>query len=56
MIERIEKELLLAQEKWQEDIKQHRETVTEDDVAEVIGMMTGIPTKRVAEKEQGRLA
>jgi len=45
-----------AKAKWEEDIKDHRETVTEDDVAEVIAMMTGIPTKRVAEKEQGRLA
>lgn len=45
-----------AKAKWEEDIKDHRETVTEDDVAEVIGMMTGIPTKRVAEKEQGRLS
>ena len=46
----------LTKTKWEEDIKDHRETVTEDDVAEVIAMMTGIPTKRVAEKEQGRLA
>ena len=45
-----------AKAKWEEDIKDHRETVTEDDVAEVIAMMTGIPTKRVSEKEQGRLA
>jgi ATP-dependent Clp protease ATP-binding subunit ClpC len=45
-----------AKLKWEEEIKDHRETVSEEDVAEVIAMMTGIPTQRVAEKEQGRLA
>ena len=52
----LNEKLDAAKTKWEEDIKDHRETVTEDDVAEVIAMMTGIPTKRVAEKEQGRLA
>jgi ATP-dependent Clp protease ATP-binding subunit ClpC len=52
----LNEKLDAAKNKWEEDIKDHRETVTEDDVAEVIGMMTGIPTQRVAEKEQGRLA
>ena len=52
----LNEKLDAAKAKWEEDIKDHRETVTEDDVAEVIAMMTGIPTKRVAEKEQGRLA
>ena len=52
----LNEKLDAAKAKWEEDIKDHRETVTEDDVAEVIGMMTGIPTKRIAEKEQGRLS
>ena len=52
LIEKLEK----AKNQWEEDTKNHRETVAEDDVAEVIGMMTGIPTQRIAEKEQGRLA
>lgn len=42
--------------KWEEDSKNHRVTVTEDDVAEVVSMMTGIPVKRIAEKESGKLA
>ncbi len=41
--------------KWEEDSKNHRVTVTEEHVAEVIAMMTGIPTQRIAEKESGRL-
>ena len=45
-----------AQLKWEEEMKGHRETVTEDDVADVIAMMTGIPMKRIAQKESGRLA
>ena len=39
---RLEKELSLAQEKWEEETKLHRELVTEDNVADVISMMTGI--------------
>ena len=45
-----------AENRWEEETKNHRETVNENDVAEVIGMMTGIPTQRIAEKESGRLA
>ncbi len=52
----IEKELEIAQEKWEEDTKLHKETVTEDNVADVISMMTGIPVNRVAQKETNKLA
>ncbi|CAL2095434.1 ATP-dependent Clp protease ATP-binding subunit [Tenacibaculum sp. 190524A02b] len=45
-----------AQSQWEEDSKLHRETVTEDNVAEVVSMMTGIPVNRVAEAESNRLA
>ncbi|WP_111307600.1 ATP-dependent Clp protease ATP-binding subunit [Confluentibacter sediminis] len=53
---RIEKELALAQEKWEEDTKQHREIVTEDNVADVVSMMTGIPVNRIAQTEINKLA
>jgi ATP-dependent Clp protease ATP-binding subunit ClpC len=49
--ERLEVEKL----KWEEDSESQRETVTEDNVAEVIAMMTGIPVQRIAQKESGRL-
>ncbi len=52
----LNEKLDIAKSKWEEEIKDHRETVSEEDVAEVIAMMTGIPTQRVAEKEQGRLS
>src|SRR6056300_124743 len=48
---RIEKELLIAQEQWQEDIKLHRETVDENDISEVVSMITGIPVNKIAKAE-----
>ncbi|WP_159024146.1 ATP-dependent Clp protease ATP-binding subunit [Formosa sp. L2A11] len=53
---RLEKELAIAQEKWEEDTKQHREMVTEDNVADVVSMMTGIPVNRIAQTESNKLA
>ncbi|RPD97921.1 ATP-dependent Clp protease ATP-binding subunit [Aureibaculum marinum] len=53
---RIEKELEIAQKEWEEQSKLHKETVTEDNVAEVVSMMTGIPVNRIAEAESARLA
>jgi ATP-dependent Clp protease ATP-binding subunit ClpC len=45
-----------AKAKWEEETRNHRVTVTVDNVEEVVAMMTGIPVQRVAEKESGRLA
>ena len=44
-----------AKAKWEEESKSKRYLVDEENVAEVIAMMTGIPTKRVAQKEQAKL-
>ena len=41
--------------KWEEETKSKRYQVDEENVAEVIAMMTGIPTKRVAQKESNKL-
>jgi len=51
----IEAALASAQQQWEEASKQNRETVTEDNVAEVVSMMTGIPVNRVAEAESNKL-
>jgi ATP-dependent Clp protease ATP-binding subunit ClpC len=48
---RIEKELIQAQEKWQEKLKLHRETVSESDISEVVSMITGIPVNKIAKAE-----
>ena len=44
-----------AKHAWDEETKTHKETVTEDNVAEVVGMMTGIPTQRIAQAEGDKL-
>ena len=51
----MESALESAQKQWEDDSKLNRETVTEDNVAEVVSMMTGIPVNRVAEAESHRL-
>ncbi|SEA63279.1 ATP-dependent Clp protease ATP-binding subunit [Bizionia paragorgiae] len=53
---RLEKELSIAQEKWEEDTKLNKEIVTEDNVADVVSMMTGIPVNRIAQTESNKLA
>ncbi|MEP2024685.1 MAG: ATP-dependent Clp protease ATP-binding subunit [Reichenbachiella sp.] len=51
LIEQLE----TAKAKWEEETKSQRFTVDEDSVAEVIAMMTGVPAKRVAQKESNKL-
>ena len=51
----IEKELAVAQEKWEEESKKHKEIVSEDSVADVVSMMTGIPVNRIAQTESNKL-
>ncbi|MDR7370588.1 ATP-dependent Clp protease ATP-binding subunit [Flavobacterium aquidurense] len=53
---RIEKDLAVAQEQWEEDSKNNRIEVTEDNVADVVSMMTGIPVNRIAQTESNKLA
>jgi ATP-dependent Clp protease ATP-binding subunit ClpC len=40
-----------AKAKWEEESRTKRYMVEEDNVAEVIAMMTGIPAKRIAQNE-----
>ncbi|MDG1778199.1 MAG: ATP-dependent Clp protease ATP-binding subunit [Flavobacteriaceae bacterium] len=53
---RLEKSLSEAQEKWEEESKLNREIVTEENVAEVVSMMTGIPVNRIAQTEGNKLS
>lgn len=53
---RIEKDLAISQEKWEEESKLHKETVTEDNVADVVSMMSGIPVNRIAQTEMNKLS
>jgi ATP-dependent Clp protease ATP-binding subunit ClpC len=53
---RIEKNLSEAQEKWEAESKTNREIVNEENVAEVVSMMTGIPVNRIAQTEGNKLS
>ena len=48
---RLEEELRQLQDSWQNGSGSQRDTVTEDDVANVVSMMTGVPVQRVAQAE-----
>jgi ATP-dependent Clp protease ATP-binding subunit ClpC len=52
----LEKELISQQEIWENDSKLHRETVDQDNVAEVVSMMSGVPVNRIAQTEINKLA
>ena len=55
-----EKELSSSLEKmkseWESRLKDHRQVVTEDNVANVVSMMSGIPVQRMAQAESVKLA
>ncbi len=51
----LAEKLETAKLRWEEDAQLHREVVTEDNVAEVVAMMTGVPVQRIAQNEGERL-
>lgn len=48
-------QLDIAKARWEEETKSQRYVVNEDSIAEVIAMMTGVPTKRIAQNEGTKL-
>jgi ATP-dependent Clp protease ATP-binding subunit ClpC len=48
-------QLEAAKKVWEEETKNNREVVTEDHVAEVVAMMTGVPVQRIAANEGEKL-
>ena len=42
-------------DKWEQELNLKKEKVSEDDIAEVVAMMTGVPVKRIAQAEGSRL-
>ena len=53
---RIEKKLLEAQEKWNEESKLNRVKVDEDQIGDVISMMTNIPVSKIIKSERNKLS
>ncbi len=49
------RQLDFAKMQWEEESKTKRYPVDEEDIAEVVSMMTGIPVKRVAQSESKKL-
>ncbi|MDE6294815.1 MAG: ATP-dependent Clp protease ATP-binding subunit, partial [Muribaculaceae bacterium] len=44
-----------AKAEWEKTLEQERQVVDEEKVAEVVAMMTGVPTQRIAQAEGSRL-
>ena len=54
--ERLQLELAVAQDKWDKEVKEKKEVVTEENVAEVVSMMSGVPVTKVGKNEMDKLA
>ena len=53
---RVERLLIEAQEKWNEESKQNRITVNDNDIADVVSMMTNIPVNKIVKSEKNKLS
>jgi len=53
--EKLKEELQVAKERWERELDSRRVTVNEGHIAEVVAMMTGVPTQRIAQSEGIRL-
>ncbi|MBR4829005.1 MAG: ATP-dependent Clp protease ATP-binding subunit [Muribaculaceae bacterium] len=53
--EKLKEELQVAKERWEKELDSRRVTVNEGHIAEVVAMMTGVPTQRIAQSEGVRL-
>jgi len=53
---KLNESLEIARKSWEEETSKNRQIVTEENVAEVVSMMTGIPLQKVGEKENTRLS
>ena len=49
-------ELEKAKDKWEQELKSNKETVTDDHVADVVSLMTGIPVNKIASHEMKKLS
>jgi ATP-dependent Clp protease ATP-binding subunit ClpC len=52
---RLQEELEKAKAQWEEESKHKRFPIGEEDIAEVVSMMTGIPVKRMVQAETEKL-
>lgn len=56
----VERQLLnnldLARKRWDEEQRENKQVVNDDNIAQVVSMMTGIPLEKVGKKETEKLA
>lgn len=52
----IEKKLINAQSVWEEECKKNKEVVNEENIADVVSMMTGIPLNKLKQSESKKLS
>ena len=56
----VERQLIeqldIERKKWEEECSNNKQTVSEDNVAEVVSMISGIPLQKVSENETSKLA
>ncbi|WP_185876877.1 ATP-dependent Clp protease ATP-binding subunit [Blattabacterium cuenoti] len=52
---RIEKQLIKAQKNWEKSSKENKEIVSEENIEEVVSMMSEVPVKRIAQAEMRKL-
>jgi ATP-dependent Clp protease ATP-binding subunit ClpC len=52
---RLNRKLDAAKRRWKDSEDEYLATVSEDDVSEVVSMMTGIPVKKVAQSESEKI-
>lgn len=51
----LEAELNREKKEWEENLKEKRETVDENQIENVVSMMSGVPVQKVAQEEEKRL-
>lgn len=52
----LEQSLKEAQEEWERESKENKISVSDENIADVVAMMTGIPVNRIAKTESHKLA
>ncbi len=50
-LKKLHNQLEMEQSRWEKSLKDQKETVTEEKVAEVVAMMSGVPVQRIAQAE-----
>ncbi len=56
MSKELEEEMDIAKRSWEKEIQLNRKEVSEETVADVVAMITGVPAKRIAKEDSHKLS